>query len=85
MVTPIIEGSGKDNDGGLYLILEQFLIRSVADGMSLTDPQAIFLNLVISDDPKAKGISATVQVTDLWTLEAGIHFEPPKDLFTCLV
>jgi hypothetical protein len=82
VVAPLMEGSGKDNEGGLYLILEQFLIQSIADGMSLTDPQSVYLNLVISDDPKAKGSSATVQVTDLWTLEAGIHHEPPVDLFT---
>ena len=82
VVTALMEGSGKDNDGGLYLILEQFLVRSIADGMSLTDPQAVFVNLVISDDPKAKGSSVTVQVTDQWTLEAGIHHEPPVDLFT---
>ncbi len=82
VVVPIIKGSGPDSDGGLYLILEQFLIRSVADWTTFPNPDSIFVNVVVSDDPKAKGISGTVQVTDLWTVEAGIHVEPPKELFT---
>ena len=48
----------------------------------VTTPQSIFLRLAFNDSPDAKGISATVDITDLWTLEAGLHFEPPKNLFT---
>lgn len=81
VVTPLMEGSGADQSGGLYLILEQFLIRSIADG-SLTGPQSAFINIAFSDDPKATGNSVTVELTDEWTLEAGIHHEPPVDLFT---
>ena len=73
----------------LYLILEQFLLRSVpgsliSDPGSIltTNPQSIFLSLAFNDNPDAHGASVTVDVTDEWTLEAGLHFEPPKNLFT---
>ena len=78
----LVKGSGPQSDGGLYLILQQFLIRSFANGTSLDNPQTAFVNVAISDDPNAKGLSATVEVTDEWTLEAGLHIEPPKPLFT---
>ena len=81
VVAPIVEGSGEDNSGGLYLILEQLMFRSVADG-SLTSPQTAFVNIAFSDDPQAHGTSVTVELTDEWTLQAGIHLEPPHDLFT---
>lgn len=89
VVVPIIKGQNADQSGGLYMILEQFMIQSVGGNLItdpgsilVTTPQSIFLSLAFNDSPDAKGISATVDITDLWTLEAGLHFEPPKNLFT---
>ena len=73
----IYEGSGVNRDDGLYVIVRQALIRSFANGTSLDDPQTAFLDIAISDDPQALGMNATVEITDEWTLEAGIHREPP--------
>ena len=77
VLVAIYEGSGVNRDDGLYVIVRQALIRSFANGTSLDDPQTAFLDMAISDDPQALGMNATVEITDEWTLEAGIHREPP--------
>lgn len=77
VVVAVYEGSGANRDDGLYVIVRQALIRSFANGTSLDDPQTAFLDMAISDDPLALGMNATVEITDEWTLEAGIHLEPP--------
>jgi hypothetical protein len=85
VVTPLVEGSGPDKSGGLYLIVRQFLLRSLSFEPGSPPPSAAqfaFVDLVLSDDPQAEGKSVSVELTDEWTLEAGIHVEPPKPLFT---
>ena len=82
VVVPVMKGSGVHQDDGLYVIIRQALIRSFANATSLDDPQTAFLEMAISDDPQALGFNATVEITDEWTLEAGFHVQPPKELFT---
>ena len=82
VVVPVMKGSGVHQDDGLYVIVRQALIQSFENGTSLDDPQTAFLDMAISDDPQALGFAATVEITDDWTLEAGFHVEPPKELFT---
>lgn len=65
-----------------YLIVEQLLLRSVR----LDDPQAaeaqfLFAKLVLSDDENGSGHSATIDVTDEWTLELGWRHDPGIQLF----
>src|SRR5205807_219566 len=83
VVVELMEGSGPDKSGGLYLILEELFFRSVGSGnVPLNTSQFAFVSMAFSDDPAAKGKSVTVELTDEWTIEAGIHIEPPKPLFT---
>jgi hypothetical protein len=82
VVVPLIKETAPGAGGGLYLIVRQALIRSFANATSLDDPQTAFLDVALSDDPNAQGFSATFEITDEWTLEAGFHFEPPKTVAT---
>ena len=73
-----MEGSGKDNDGGIYLILEQLLIQHRRRHVAHRSAGRL-RQLPHQRRPQGEGGSLTVQV-DQWTLEGGIHREPPKDL-----
>lgn len=67
---------------GQFLIVEQLLFRSVrfADP-NAADAQVAFAKLLISDDPAGRGESATINVTDGWTVEAGWRHDPGVALF----
>lgn len=82
VIVPIIRESGLNESDGLYLIVRQALVRSFANATSLDDPQVAFLDAALSNDPNALGFSATIALTDEWTVEGGIHIEPPFKLFT---
>ncbi len=67
---------------GQYLVIEQLLFRSVrfADP-NAADAQFAFARLVITDDPSGVGESATINITDGWTVEAGVRIDPGVQLF----
>lgn len=68
---------------GTYLIIEQLLVRSVREhpGATDRDKQSAFFSLVLSDDKAGKGESATIDVTDEWTVEVGWRHDPGVRLF----
>ena len=83
VVVTLKEGTGPDKSGGLYMIVRELFVRSVGpDDAPLSTEQFAFVNLAFSDDPAAEGKSVTVELTDEWTVQAGLHIEPPKPLFT---
>jgi hypothetical protein len=67
-----------------WLIIEQLLVRSVPWSHiddSTPESQFLFLKMILSDDPDAEGSSATVTVSDEWTVELGWRHDPGKNLF----
>jgi hypothetical protein len=67
---------------GRYLVIEQFLVRSVRlDDPTAGDAQFLFAKMVITDDEAGQGHSATIDVTDEWTLELGWRYDPGQPLF----
>ena len=66
---------------GRYLMVEQLLLRSFRLGdPNAADEQFLFAKMVITNDPAGKGQSATIDVTDEWTLELGWRYDPGLDL-----
>jgi len=66
---------------GGYMMVEQLLLRSVRfDDPNAADQQFLFAKLIITNDPTGKGQSATIDVTDEWTLELGWRNDPGIDL-----
>ena len=67
---------------GAYLVIEQLLLRSVRlDDPNAGDAQLLFAKMVITNDPAGTGHSATIDVTDEWTLELGWRHDPGIQLF----
>ena len=67
---------------GRYLIVEQLLLRSVRlDDPHAAEAQFLFAKMVLTDDETGAGHSATIDVTDEWTLELGWRHDPGIPLF----
>jgi hypothetical protein len=45
------------------------------------ESQFLFLKVILTNDPDEEGSSATVAVTDEWTVELGWRHDPGKNLF----